>query len=117
MAKALSDASFPASFVAGAIPHPSITLEEMIWQKDAKQLVSTITTPILLLPAGNDPDRYRQGGDIYETLKANNSSSEVDDSFKTLTHGWSIRGDISDAVVYDGVSKAFEKIESYFSRF
>jgi hypothetical protein len=47
----------PKELVAGVIAHPSITLEENIFNGNAVDLVARSQRPILLLPAGNDPDR------------------------------------------------------------
>ena len=72
-----SDPELPEEVKAGAIPHPSITtIEDNLFKGDSVSLSSKIQRPILLLPAGNDPDSYRLEGDVYLAMK-------VSDSFMT----------------------------------
>jgi hypothetical protein len=52
--------------LCGASPHPSMHIEAWLHNTPNGDLPSKIRKPLLLLPAGNDPDAYRKGGDIYE---------------------------------------------------
>jgi hypothetical protein len=107
----------PAEIKVGVIAHPSVHLEDMIFGRDAGVLAGKAQRPILLLPAGNDPERYRSGGDIYESLKAVQPSSDVDLRFSEMTHGWVPRGNLSDPAVETGVDMAMKASIDYFARF
>lgn len=75
------------SFVCGAIPHPSITLEQAYTGGKPADLMSKVRKPLLLMPAQNDPDGYREGGELFEAVIMNNPTSATID-FPTMTHGW-----------------------------
>jgi dienelactone hydrolase len=113
----LADPEMPPEIKAGVIAHPSVHLEGMVFGRNASELVAKVQRPILLLPAGNDPDRYRAGGDIFEPLKAAQPDSDVDLHFSEMTHGWVPRGDLSDPSVEACVDMAMKASFEYFVRF
>ena len=100
----------PASsrVLCAVVPHPSITCEEM-HGGDPVALVSRARSPALLLPAGNDSDRYRPGGDILEALRQAQPDSDVALDFAAMQHGWAVRGDVSDPAVRAAVDLAVDK--------
>ena len=104
----------PPQVVCAVVPHPSITCEEM-HGGDTVQLVSRAKGPMLLLPAGNDPDRYRPGGDVLEALRAAQPESDVALDFGEMRHGWAVRGDVSDPAVRAAVDLALGKAIRYIS--
>ena len=107
-------AAFPNDVKAAAIVHPAVHLEQYAYNGDIEALTKKIHVPTLVLPAGNDPDIYRAGGVVVETLKANNAKSVWNDDFKDMTHGWVPRGDISDANVDAKVKLAMEQVAEFF---
>ena len=60
---------FSSSVVVGASPHPSIWLEGKVYGGNDGALCSQIKSPMLLMPAGDDADTYRPGGEIFDALK------------------------------------------------
>lgn len=108
---------FADQFVAGVIPHPSIHLEDY-FGRSAKALCEKVKRPILLMPAGNDPDSYREGGEIFEALKAANPETEtVPTSFADVVHGWSVRGDLNVPLVKDKVEECINRTYAFFAKF
>jgi len=105
-------ADFPEKINAGVIAHPSITLEENIYGGSPVSLVSRVFCPVFLMPAGGDPDTYRPGGEILETLKRNNPASDILD-FPDMAHGFVPRGDITDGAVHAAVHLAITKIQFF----
>mmetsp|Transcript_12751 Transcript_12751/g.12408 ORF Transcript_12751/g.12408 Transcript_12751/m.12408 type:complete len:265 (+) Transcript_12751:63-857(+) len=81
--------------LCGASPHPSMSVEAWLFNTPNGDLPSRITKPFLLLPAGNDPDVYRRGGEIYEALTKSSPGSQVLDQFPEMKHGWVTRGDMT----------------------
>ncbi len=104
----LAEENLPSEVVCAAIPHPSITCEEM-HGGNAVDLVSRSKGPVLLLPAGNDSDRYRPGGDILEALRAVHPDSDAALDFGEMRHGWSVRGDITVPAIRAAVDLALDK--------
>ena len=74
-------------------------------------------TPFLLLPAGNDPENLKEGGELAVILKANNPLSETTNDFEDQHHGFAIRGDTADEAVKVKVELAFKKIYAYVAKF
>jgi dienelactone hydrolase len=97
-------------------PHPSIHHEEASHGRDAVVLAAAVKCPLRLLPAGNDTDRYREGGDIFQKLKESNEQSDVID-FPEMQHGWVIRGDTADEAVRRDVDLAMDLLVEYVDRF
>ncbi len=104
----LAEDNSPPQVICAAIPHPSIACEEM-HGGNAVDLVSRSKGPVLLLPAGNDTDRYRPGGDVLEALRAAQPDSDAALDFGEMRHGWAVRGDVSVPDVRAAVDLALDK--------
>ncbi|SPR00725.1 unnamed protein product (mitochondrion) [Plasmodiophora brassicae] len=113
IAKAMADADLKSVISCSAIAHPSIARAGQFVGEGAQPVVSKITVPVLLMPAGNDPDEYRPGGAIYETLKRNNSASTTTDDFRSMTHGWMPRGDLKNPEVKKHVDLGLQRIIAF----
>jgi hypothetical protein len=61
MAQITSDPELAPYFVCAASPHPSINLEEMVYEGDSLGLFKSVKCPTLLMPAIGDSDEYREG--------------------------------------------------------
>jgi dienelactone hydrolase len=97
------------------IPHPSIQIEEAVFGGDIS-FCEKVKSEVLLLPASNDSDRFREGGDILVALQKGNPKSTVDSSVgSTQIHGWVPRADISDPSKKAAVKAAIEIIVNFFS--
>ena len=115
VAHALADAE-TSEITFGASPHPSITAICGIYGENYVELVSNSRGPTLFLPAGNDPDSYRVGGDLYEALKAKFPDTITHDEFRTVNHGFFPRGDTNDINVKDHIVKAYNYITDFFAQ-
>jgi dienelactone hydrolase len=104
-----------SDITAGAIIHPAVHLEMYAYEGDIGALSAKVTIPMLVLPAGNDPDIYREGGAVTAALQANNSKSTWNDDFKDMQHGFVPRGDISDAIVESKVKLALQQVYDFIS--
>lgn len=99
--------------VAIATPHPSVGAAKGIFGEETLDVVKACPIPALLMPAGNDPDDYRPGGDIF--VNAAKGSEVVD--FPAMQHGFFTRGDASHEAVAEDVQRAVEAIAGFFKKF
>jgi dienelactone hydrolase len=101
----------------GVAVHPSIHLEETIWEKDTVALCSKAKVPTLFMPCANDPDRYREEGDVFEALKTNHLDLTKCSDFKDadMMHGFFTRGDNGNEAVQHSVERATNEILAYFA--
>ena len=84
-------------FSCGVGIHPSFNVE-LLHGGTEEQLAEAIgSTPILLLPAGNDRDTLKPGGECVRMLAGARGVNEEDVSvcFDDMIHGWVTRGDDS----------------------
>ena len=61
MAHVTSDPELAPHFVCSASPHPSVNLEDMVYEGDTVALLKSVKCPTLLMPANGDSDEYRKG--------------------------------------------------------
>lgn len=98
-----------------AFPHPSC--HAMLGTKKAVAMASDISCPVLLMPAGNDPDIYDpQKGSFYQNLKAKQPAS-MSSPFPDMEHGWTIRGDLKDAKINRDVTRFMDETQKFFSQY
>ena len=116
LAQAFADPDTLDSFVCGCSPHPSLTLEDGAYGGSSDLLASRIARPMLFLPASNDPDCYREGGSIYESMRSRDARTETDATFGDMSHGWTMRGDLADEAVRKQVVRAFDITAAYFDK-
>jgi len=98
-------------------PHPSIQISWAVYEED-KAWLSGVDRPVLLIPAGNDGDDYRPGGEIFELLKAADPSGKTKTmatEFANVKHGWSVRGDVSDSTVKAKVGEFLSAMQGWFA--
>lgn len=110
------DSNVSSQVLAGVIcPHPTITLEEGVYGGSNVTLCSKIQRPICLMPAGNDPDLYREGGDIFKAMQDSQPLSTTI-SFPEMVHGWVPRGDIKNELVNRDVNLALTEANNFFTK-
>ncbi|CAJ1341359.1 unnamed protein product, partial [Effrenium voratum] len=83
--------SLGVPFKCGVGPHPSTRLEG-VFGGDEQQMIDKVSMPVLLMPAGNDPENLKEGGAVAASLVAKGGQSIT---FPDMQHGWSCRGDLS----------------------
>ena len=98
----------------GAIvgPHPSVKLEEFAFKRSQAELLGAVKCPVMLMLAGNDDERLKDGNELGSIVMAREGSSVVE--FPEMSHGWMSRGDIKDESVARDVKLAMEKTLDFF---
>lgn len=89
----------------------------MIYKGSSLALIQGVKRPLLLLPAGNDPENIKEGGEIITALQAKIPESATSNEFEDMKHGWSVRGDVSDPNIKAKVELALEKAYAFISKF
>lgn len=105
--------------------HPALNLEKLFWGSE-EDLVAKVQRPMFLMPAGNDPDNVKPGGDLINMLAQQQAAHGEEQraislEFPRMLHGWMTRGDDwgDPAIAEDrakGMEAAVEFIEQQFSR-
>jgi dienelactone hydrolase len=116
-AKLLNVKDLAGIVVACVAPHPSVTLEENIFAKDSVQVMQGITTPTLLLPTKNDPDSYREGGELLEALLEGDNTQSGYSDYKEVSHGFLVRGDTGDGTVKTHVDRAIKETIDFLNKY
>lgn len=94
----------------GVNAHPSIRLEEMVWEKSLVAIAEDVAYfPQVLLSAGNDHDYVQEGNEYEKLLKGKDGElgkRSAVYSFKDMKHGWVNKGDVEVEEVARDVKKA-----------
>jgi dienelactone hydrolase len=75
-------------------PHPSFKIEPWVFGGDDVQLMQSMTCPVLLMPAGNDPPYTQPDSAEFQAMPNKKSSKSI--HFQDMSHGWTTRGDLTD---------------------
>ncbi len=113
----LGEPSLARNVTCSAGAHPSVTLEDRFFGGSSVAVMQKVLVPTLLLPAKNDPDSYRAGGELFAALQAGGNGESETHSYPDVVHGWVNRGDVSDPVVKENVTKAVGQITEWLKRF
>jgi len=97
-------------FKCGAGPHPSTRLEGLLGGNEV-DMMAAVNMPVLLMPAGNDPENLKEGGEIAELMVAKGGASVV---FPDMAHGFTTRGDLSVPEVKRDVEAAIGQAIEHF---
>ena len=98
---------------AGASCHPSLKIGEMFFDHSVTEQAKAVTCPILLCPAGNDPDNVKPNGDVQKLIQEKGISCEITE-FPEMQHGWVPRGDATNEAVARDVKKSIEVVCNFF---
>lgn len=85
-------------FSAGVSYHPSpqvCTFQPPELKQTLQELASEVQCPMLMLPAGNDPDRLKEGGEFIKWLPAGSSSH----TYPEMKHGYMSRASFDHSTV------------------
>lgn len=105
-------------FICGVVPHPSFQLEDFAYGGSSIKMMENVKKPMLLMPAGNDPDTVRAGGDLFEILKKNNPESQtLSTEFADMQHGFSLRGDVNDEKIKVAVQLFLDTTFNFLAKF
>jgi len=94
----------------GVGPHPSTRLEGMLGG-DELAMMKAVKMPVLLMPAGDDPDNVKTGGEVAAAIIAAGGATH---EFPEMKHGWVGRGDLADPAVKRDVEDALGRALSHF---
>ncbi|KAA8494789.1 Carboxymethylenebutenolidase-like [Porphyridium purpureum] len=101
------------TFVASVYLHPAFGLNAVFGgSPDALEHATKTKIPQLLVPAGNDPESTKPGGVLTSAMISANAKSKSI-PFEDMSHGWTVRGDVSDKAVEQGVKGAVEAVLSF----
>ena len=103
-------ALLPGRFRCGVGIHPSFNVALAHGSTEADVAEGVGDTPLLLLPAGNDSESIKPGGDACQILAKARGVRDEDVSlpFEGMTHGWVSRGDTRDKGVAKEQARALE---------
>eukprot|EP00416_Gambierdiscus_australes_P044896 CAMPEP_0171098418 /NCGR_PEP_ID=MMETSP0766_2-20121228/48212_1 /TAXON_ID=439317 /ORGANISM="Gambierdiscus australes, Strain CAWD 149" /LENGTH=244 /DNA_ID=CAMNT_0011557757 /DNA_START=75 /DNA_END=809 /DNA_ORIENTATION=+ len=96
-------------FTCGVGPHPSTRLEGA-FGGDEQALMDKVSMPVLIMPAGNDPENLKEGGAIASSLVAKGGKTIP---FPDMTHGWVSRGDLAVDEVKRDVEVAMKEMVAF----
>jgi dienelactone hydrolase len=96
--------------------HPSLGLCDF-FSESQTDLIEKITCPAFLCPAQNDPPNVKEGGALIEILQRRFGKERVGTKeFPDQSHGWVVRGDMSQPNVRRDVQLALELAIHYFEK-
>lgn len=96
----------------GVGPHPSTRLEGA-FGRDEQAMMDKVEMPVLLMPAGNDPENLKEGGAIAASMAKKGGASIT---FPDMQHGWSCRGDLKVPEVKRDVELAMKHMVDFFAK-
>lgn len=101
------------SIRAGVSCHPSLKIGRMFFGEEESEisLAKAVKCPQCMMPAGNDPDMFRDGT-IAKAVQSSGSDCVVLD-FPEMEHGFVCRGDLSQAAVQRDVDAALAKASEF----
>ena len=98
----------PSKILAHTSAHPSLYVEEF-FGGTVEDLVRSVTSPVQLLPAGNDLDDFKDSGSVVDWLKNEGNFVDVFE-FEEMVHGWVPRGNVSDGAVARDVQSVLHNL-------
>jgi len=101
----------------GVVLHPSIHLEEFAFGGKTASLLQSVQCPFMLCPAGNDLPLYDEEGELCKALlHGSKCGAECKiETYHDMKHGWSCRGDLTDAMTNAQVKKVINHTIAYFA--
>lgn len=105
-----NDKAWCKSVKCGVGLHPSIRVEEMVFKADLDKLMTSISYPLLLCTAGNDPENMKKGP-LVKHLESKGGKSF---DYPEMKHGWVARGDLNMEDVVRDANDALEKTTQFF---
>jgi len=97
-------------------PHPSMQLEGWLMNKEEnanEKMAAKVTCPVLLMPAGGDPESYHENGSIFKAFPNKASETHL---YKNMAHGWVTRGSLASEGVADAVKDALERSLGFINK-
>mmetsp|Transcript_7122 Transcript_7122/g.10209 ORF Transcript_7122/g.10209 Transcript_7122/m.10209 type:complete len:271 (+) Transcript_7122:128-940(+) len=105
-------ASEGVSWRCAVSPHPSTKIEKFIFDSNEDLMLEKTKMPFLLLPAGDDMENLKPGGNLAALVEEKGGGSILFDEMK---HGWVTRGDLNMPHVKRDYMKALHLILKFFA--
>lgn len=102
--------------VAGVAPHPSHPKLAKFNGEEEDDVLAAVKCPLLLLPAGDDPESTKAGGANERVLKQQGFECKVQE-FPDMKHGFISRGDINDPLIARDVQQAMSSAVSFLNEY
>jgi len=110
-------ASSTGRLLAGVNCHPSLAIGARLFNIPETQQAEAVQCPQALLPAGNDPASVKPGGDVNKVLDTKPFGNQcVYHVFPDMSHGFVLRGDMSQPAVERDVKIAMDMSIDFFKR-
>jgi len=114
---AVFQAASTGKIVAGVGCHPSISVGARLFDLPETVQAQAVQCPQLLLPAGNDPDNLKPGGEIQKIFDTRPWGNQcLYHCFTEMTHGFMVRGDISIPAVARDYKLAMDMSIDYLTK-
>merc|ERR1712046_136018 len=101
--------------VGGVAPHPAHPKIAVAKGEDEDAVLAAMQCPLLLLPAGDDPESTKTGGANQRVLTERGYECKVQE-FPDMKHGFISRGDISNRIVARDVHLALQSSISFLNK-
>lgn len=101
--------------VAGVAPHPSHSKLAKAWGEDEDTVLRSMQCPLLLMPAGDDPESTKPGGANQLVMQEKGIECEAVE-FPEMKHGFLSRGDIADPIVARDVQLALQHAIAFLNK-
>lgn len=99
-------------YKCGVSIHPSHPIMCELFGENEEKVLEAVKGKHLFMPAGNDSESAKLGGLAEKSLGERLTIVE----FPDMIHGWSIRGDYSDAIIKRDVDLAIELYNKFFKK-
>lgn len=101
-------------FKAAVWAHPSTGIEQRAFDGNEEAMIKNMADdlPVLVMPAGNDDDRLKDGGEFAAIVRRRGGKVV---GFPDMVHGWTTRGDTSIPEVRGDTEKALTLALEYFN--
>jgi len=96
--------------------HPSYKVEEMQGGK-VEDIAVKVKQPHLIVPAQNDPDNVKNGGEIVKILEQSSGNKVEVAEMNDVQHGFFVRGDLKDEVVFKRVEQSLTLTKEFLGKY
>ena len=96
--------------------HPSYKLEELQGRK-IEDIATKVKQPHLIVPAGNDPDNVKNGGEIVKILEQTTGNKLQVVEMNDMQHGFFVRGDLKDEAILKRVEECLTLTKDFLGKY
>lgn len=114
-AGATGDAAVIVPWKVAICANPSFKIEQWLFGGDAVQLMQSISCPVLLMPAGNDPDYTKPDSAEFQAMPNKATSKSI--AFEEMSHGFTTRGDLTDPKMKRDVDAALQASLEFIQKY